>query len=378
MLIVPTQVIESGPGIDLSNEPGGLSVKMSDPVEDFDYARNAVTLIFDLAGVEHVRLGFEALEFGDEPHAPPPGPFADDVDFDGVAVSVDGVNWYEIQDLRHLRSDKFTEYDLDLDAAVAALGLAYTEEFRIRFCQYDNNPSPMDGFSIHAIELDADLRPAFLHLPMDDNAATPTVLDASEGHHDQTFVDPGGDPNTNAHTAAGQLGTSLSFDGIDDFITLTEASHRPLLEANQDFCIALWWKTNAPDPAQTLHVLSNYVADTSCILCHTFDGDLSLGVRFYEGETRLFGKKWVGGVDEVWHHYVLTRRRTVISICRDGALAVSNDHPENVASLAPIGKNLTIGSNAVGSQASPGFVDDFRIYDRALLALEIQTLAAGP
>ena len=143
MNISPLSIDQDGPGIDLSEQPEGIAIQMSDPVRDLEYARNAVTMVFDLSGVENVRLGFEALEYGDEPHAPPPGPFADDVDFDGVAVSVDGVDWYEIQDLRHLRSDKFTAYDIDLDAAVAALGLAYSEEFRIRFCQYDNNPSPM-------------------------------------------------------------------------------------------------------------------------------------------------------------------------------------------------------------------------------------------
>ena len=52
----------------------GLSIQMSDPVKDFEYARNAVTLTFDLYGRGGVRLAFEAMEFGDEPHAPPPGP----------------------------------------------------------------------------------------------------------------------------------------------------------------------------------------------------------------------------------------------------------------------------------------------------------------
>lgn len=37
-------------------------------------------------------------------------------------MSGDGVNWYEIQELRSLRSDRFTVYDLDLDTAVAPSG----------------------------------------------------------------------------------------------------------------------------------------------------------------------------------------------------------------------------------------------------------------
>ncbi|MCX5772900.1 MAG: hypothetical protein NTZ09_21885 [Candidatus Hydrogenedentes bacterium] len=77
MNITPATIEESGPGIDLSNQPEGLAVEMSDPVPDLEYARNAVTLTFDLSGFEHVRLVFEALEYGDEPHLPPPGPFGD-------------------------------------------------------------------------------------------------------------------------------------------------------------------------------------------------------------------------------------------------------------------------------------------------------------
>jgi len=74
MIVLPATIEQSGPGIDLSNQPEGLSLQMSDPVRDLEYARNAVTLTFDLYGRDHVRLAFEAMEFGDEPHAPPPTP----------------------------------------------------------------------------------------------------------------------------------------------------------------------------------------------------------------------------------------------------------------------------------------------------------------
>ena len=130
---------------------------MSDPIEDLKYARNAVTLIYDLSGGAAFRLSFEAKEFGDEPHAPPSNPFTGDADFDGVAISVDGDTWYEIQDLRNLRSDEFTAFDIDLDAAIATWGLAYNDQFRIRFCQYGNNPAPMDGIIAVLAESDSKL-----------------------------------------------------------------------------------------------------------------------------------------------------------------------------------------------------------------------------
>jgi len=159
MKLNPIEVTSDGPGVDLSNLPDGISVKMSDPVEDPAYARNAVTLVYDLTNCENVRVAFAAKEFGDEPHYPPPSPFGEDAAFDGIAASADGTNWYEVKALRHLRSDRFLNFNVDLDAAVAQWGLSYNSQFRIRFCQCDNNPAPMDGIFLHGIEVTADLNP---------------------------------------------------------------------------------------------------------------------------------------------------------------------------------------------------------------------------
>jgi len=51
MIIPPSNIEQDGPGIDLSNQPEGLSVPMSDPVQDLEYARNPVTLTYDPSGV---------------------------------------------------------------------------------------------------------------------------------------------------------------------------------------------------------------------------------------------------------------------------------------------------------------------------------------
>jgi len=223
MRIEPTSIERNGHGIDLSSLSEGLSVKMADPVKDFVLARNAVTLVYDLSTYDRVRLTFEAREFGDEPHAPPPGPFGDDAAFDGVAVSADGVQWHEIQDLRHLRSDRFTAFEIDLDAAIASLGLAYGPQFRIRFCQVDDNPAPMDGIQIRGIRLSGEFSLLYVHLPLDDNADTPEVRDISPAGRHQTFLDPGGNPNTSAHRAPGAVGHGLAFDGVDDQINFGAA-----------------------------------------------------------------------------------------------------------------------------------------------------------
>ncbi|MBN1515795.1 hypothetical protein JXA32_04425 [Candidatus Sumerlaeota bacterium] len=55
MIILPTNIEQEGPGIELDELPEGLSIRMADPAPDLNYARNAVTLTFELANYEHVR-----------------------------------------------------------------------------------------------------------------------------------------------------------------------------------------------------------------------------------------------------------------------------------------------------------------------------------
>ena len=50
MKIPALSIEEDGPGIDLSSQPEGYAIQMSDPVRDLEYALNKVTFVFDLAG----------------------------------------------------------------------------------------------------------------------------------------------------------------------------------------------------------------------------------------------------------------------------------------------------------------------------------------
>ena len=379
MKITPTQITSSGPGVDLSNLPNGLLIKMADPQKNFNYGRNAVTLTCDLSGYTQVRLRFEAKEFGDEPHAPPSNPFTDEANFDGVAVSSDGLTWYEIQDLRHLRSNRFTAYDIDLDAALAQWGLAYTSEFQIRFCQYDNNPAPMDGVFLYAIEMTGEPgavgAPVF-HLPMDDHAENPTVRDiAAAGGWDQVFIDPTGDPNTAAHSVPGPNGTlALDFDGVDDRIVVDlQTGLGAYFAAGCNFTLTFRWK------APTIEFTETY----DYVLMGPFN------FRYVENGTggtvnaiRFFYRRPVDDTylhmtydhsnDGLWHHYAVVREGTTVRLWRDGVSDFSDTHENNAGSFMT-DHIILVGSES--ASCAPGAMADFRIYDRALSEQEIQTLS---
>jgi subtilisin family serine protease len=119
------------------------------------YARNEATVALDLSGRSRLTLSFWARISGDEPEAPPSNPFVGGANFDGLAVSVDGVTWHEIQALRTpVVGDVWQKFALDLDAVFAARGLAYGSSVRFRFNQYDDYQMPLDGIAIDDIALE--------------------------------------------------------------------------------------------------------------------------------------------------------------------------------------------------------------------------------
>jgi hypothetical protein len=385
MKINPTEITSDGPGIDLTNLPDDLSIKMSDPVEDFKYTRNTVTLICDLSQYNQVHLSFQAKEYGDEPHEPPSNPFTGDANFDGVAISEDGNTWYEIQGLRNLNTDSFTAFDIDLDNAIAQWGLSYNDQFKIRFCQYDNNPAPMDGIFLHAIELTGEpaaAGSAVFHLPMDDNQASPTVRDTASGAQDQVFIDPSGDPNTAAHSVPGPNGTTaLSFDGVDDRIDFGPELLGDIVAAGCDFTIAFWYRTDA-DPG----------SDGKIFLCRDTSSILEAHIRFYVGlNSMYFRAGWGGGpgqyvilntgasmLDGQWHHFALRRQGQALSLWADGAVKDNRTDPNYANSFfSPNWLAAAIGQVFQSTNSDwPFEMADLRAYDRALSDEEITSLSA--
>ncbi|HYF36974.1 MAG TPA: hypothetical protein VD994_16875, partial [Prosthecobacter sp.] len=124
------------------------------------YARNSLTLTVNLAGKKNVMLDWQAKGFGDEPHAPtlagPLGSFDSEMDFDGVAVSADGVTWVEAAPLRGLPSIyPTTASRVFLDPIVQRMGWDYHETFQIRFSHCGNQAMNNDGVALDDITIRA-------------------------------------------------------------------------------------------------------------------------------------------------------------------------------------------------------------------------------
>ena len=146
---------------DFNPHGGSQHLIMDDSISGSLFSRNEVTLDIDLVGYSNVIMRFWAQDVGDEAHSPPSTPFVDGANFDGVAISADGTNWYEVQELRTLTNTNYTEFVVDLDAAITTHSLDYNSLFKIRFNHYDNfsmnaNLGGSDGLTIDDISITAD------------------------------------------------------------------------------------------------------------------------------------------------------------------------------------------------------------------------------
>lgn len=217
--------------------------------------------------------------------------------------------------------------------------------------------------------------PEVLHLRMDDNAASATILDSSANGNNQTFLDAGGNPNTDAHTVAGRVGTALSFDGVDDYIALG-ASLDGALTAGQDFAIAFWWSRGLNNDEHYKLILekqanNGYIRATNSYYAPTLQQYTSFNIyrTVSPPDSFILNANYVG---YGWNHYVLQRQNTTFTLWFNGALVGTNTTAGNDRDFSGTAGFFLGGAGA--SYHSQGSMDDFRVYDRVLSHTEIAWL----
>jgi hypothetical protein len=124
------------------------------------FAANRPTLTLNLAGRKNVSLEWFAKSFLEDSHVPtlsgPLGTFDSNMNYDGVAISQDGVTWVEVSALRLLSSSYGASATrIFLDPIIQRLGWSYNSTFRLRFSQYDDQAIPNDGIGIDDVAVRA-------------------------------------------------------------------------------------------------------------------------------------------------------------------------------------------------------------------------------
>ncbi len=134
---------------------GTMCITFDSGVDTEDPARNELILTADLEGADGVNLSFYHKEWEDDTDHVMPDSFTGSHNSDGVAISADGTHWHKIQGLTSGDGigTSFTRFTVDLDSAIAAAGISYNNDFKIKFQRYDYGYPTDAGFALDYIRL---------------------------------------------------------------------------------------------------------------------------------------------------------------------------------------------------------------------------------
>ena len=168
-----------------------------------------------------------------------------------------------------------------------------------------------------------------------------------------------------AWTAAGRYNGALSFDGIDDLVTIADSSSLDLTSA---LTIEAW-------------VYPTTVSGWRTAVLKEVPGELSYGL--YTSSQTSPASAWLrmGGTSRsvanpsalplnTWTHLAMVYNGTSLLIYRNGVLQASTPMSGSITTSS---SPLRLGGNLVWGEYYAGRLDDVRLYSRALTASEIQT-----
>jgi hypothetical protein len=166
--------------------------------------------------------------------------------------------------------------------------------------------------------------------------------------------------------AIGKKGQALKFNGTSDFVSV--ASNDNLEFGTGDFTISYWIKWSSTGAGVGGYQCSQdggYAGDNGVLI----EYDAGARVRVYFGTTFVSGILTWAYTPNIWYHHVLSRTGTDVKFFVNGtqlgATATSNKN---------IHKDTLLIGKYSGGEWLNGYLDEYRIYNRALSADEVGDL----
>ena len=184
-----------------------------------------------------------------------------------------------------------------------------------------------------------------------------------------------GDPEL-APAADCKVGECILFDGTDDNL-LVEDSDPPKIDRDwNEITLECWVKINALDDSWNRIISLDDQPTNSKVVTLYYDDDdnrhgffIKVGNQATQAAQHLIQEDIPLGE---WLHLVGTYDGSAVNYYVNGKLAIK--HAVAGGKIAKGGLKLCIGdrTDGVNADAIQGYVDEFRVYDRALTAAEVQ------
>ena len=216
-------------------------------------------------------------------------------------------------------------------------------------------------------------------MTVDNSVPAPTGLVAAYGFDEASgLTATDRSPNGNTGTIsgatralAGRFGGALSFDGVNDWVTVADAAS---LDLTTGMTLEAWVRPSAAGTAWRTVLLKEQ------------PGNLVYALYSNEGSNRPSGHVFVGGDRDTrggaasvplnaWTHLAATYDGTALRLFVNGT---QSSTVALTGAMAGSTGALRIGGNAVWPEWFQGLVDEVRVYNRALTAAQIQADMAAP
>jgi hypothetical protein len=186
---------------------------------------------------------------------------------------------------------------------------------------------------------------------------------------------------TSTTTVIGKLGQALSFDGINDYVSITDNDN--LTVTSTGFTVAYWVKLDtipAASVANRMFLLgkgnpSNYEWDMAINSYNSDYGKFLFHLYNSDGSSSLYRPSLTSPQVGVWYHVVATLAGAssapdiYINGVLDNGTSVGSVTASNAAANIYLGARTDLAENELD-----GTLDDVRIYSRTLTASEVKKL----
>jgi PKD repeat protein len=198
-----------------------------------------------------------------------------------------------------------------------------------------------------------------------DQGSGTSVPDASGNGHTGTISGA-------TWTSAGKYGGALSFDGVNDWVTIADSD---ALDLTTGMTLAAWVFPAAHTTFRTVVMKERPGHEVYSLYSNTSGGRPAGGI------VRTSNVKLVdiAGSQPLplnsWTHLAVTYDSTTLRLYVNGAQVASKSAPGVILTS---GSPLRIGGNSVWSEFFQGRIDEVRIFNRALTATELQSVMSTP
>jgi hypothetical protein len=208
------------------------------------------------------------------------------------------------------------------------------------------------------------------HWTFDGKDMNPNVRDRSgQGNHGNAIYGASG--NTSTTTAPGRIGQAMDFDGTDDFVDMGDSSDWDSLDT---ITFSMWFKADILSGTNQLGGNLDNDDDDSGFAIYWYNNELVFAI--YDGALELAKVSFT--TVNTWIHVVGVAPGSgngVLKIYINGSELTYTVQESQTGTIANSADNVIIGANAdTISRYFSGFIDDVRVYNRALSASEIQRL----